>query len=150
MDSANRSVYFSFFNEIGIIEQLGRAMFEARLKGGVTLPHFSVLNHLVRVKDGRTPLELARAFQVPKTSMTNTLAGLELRGLVETRPNAADKRSKLVWLTPAGRSFRDDAIKLLDGEVGQLADQYPPEKIAVLVPALAEIRVILDTMREGK
>jgi hypothetical protein len=40
----------------------------------VTRPHFSVLNHLMRVEDGRTPLELARAFQVPKTTLS-TLAG---------------------------------------------------------------------------
>jgi hypothetical protein len=63
-------LYFRLFNEIGIIEQLSRARFEARLPKGVLVPHFTVLNHLMRVEDGRTPLELARAFQVPKTTLS--------------------------------------------------------------------------------
>jgi DNA-binding MarR family transcriptional regulator len=77
-DRSTRAI-FRLFNEIGIIEQLSRALFEARLPKGVTRPHFSVLNHLMRVADGRTPLELARAFQVPKTTLSHTLAAGEAR-----------------------------------------------------------------------
>jgi hypothetical protein len=69
MRDADLPLYFRLFNEIGIIEQLSRARFEARLPQGAPCPHFSVLNHLMRVEDGRTPLELARAFQVPKTTL---------------------------------------------------------------------------------
>jgi DNA-binding MarR family transcriptional regulator len=141
-------LYFAFFNEIGIIAQLSRAAFEARLPDGVTLPHFSVLNHLIRVADGRTPLELARAFQVPKTSMTNTLAGLETRGLVETRPNPKDRRSKRVWLTDRGRAFRDEAIARMAPDMTALADQIPAQEVADLVPRLAAIRMALDAARE--
>ena len=142
------SLYFAFFNEIGIIAQLSRAAFEARIPDGVTLPHFAVLNHLIRVADGRTPLELARAFQVPKTSMTNTLAGLEARGLVETRPNPKDKRSKRVWLTEEGRRFRDEAIDLLVPTMEALAKRFPPAEIGELVPKLSEIRSYLDASRD--
>ena len=86
-------LYFRLFNEIGILAQLSRALLVARLPDGLVLPHFTVINHLIRVKDGQTPLQLARAFQVPKTSMTHTLAGLEKRGLVEMRTNPEDARS---------------------------------------------------------
>lgn len=141
-------LYFAFFNEIGIIAQLSRAAFEARLPDGVTLPHFAVLNHLIRVADGRTPLELARAFQVPKTSMTNTLAGLEARGFVETRPNPRDKRSKQVWLTEEGRRFRDEAIALLVPTMDAFAQRFPAEELASLVPRLTEIRAFLDAARD--
>lgn len=141
-------LYFAFFNEIGIIAQLSRAAFEARLPDGVTLPHFSVLNHLIRVADGRTPLELARAFQVPKTSMTNTLAGLEARGFVETRPNPKDKRSKRVWLTDEGRRFRDEAISLLVPTMEAFAERFPAGAIDDLVPRLTEIRTFLDAARD--
>jgi len=102
---------FTFFNEIGILAQLSRALFEARLPLGFTVPQFSVLNNLVRVRDGRSPGELARAFQVPKTSMTHSLAVLERHGLVEMRPNARDGRSKYVFITEAGRDFRQAAIE---------------------------------------
>lgn len=142
-------LYFAFFNEIGIIAQLSRAAFEARLPDGLTVPHFSVLNHLIRVSDGRTPLELARAFQVPKTSMTNTLTGLEARGLVEMRPNPADGRSKRVWLTAKGRRFRDDAIATLIPAMEGFAARFSPDDIGALVPRLAEMRAFLDAARDG-
>ncbi|MDP3746695.1 MAG: MarR family winged helix-turn-helix transcriptional regulator [Phenylobacterium sp.] len=148
MDSQGRHLYFALFNEIGIIAQLSRAAFEARLPPGITVPHFSVLNHLVRLGDGRTPLAIARAFQAPKTSMTHTLAGLEARGLIAMRPNPKDKRSKCVWLTEQGRRFRDEAIGRLEPDLAALARQLPPERLADLVPRLAEIRAILDAARD--
>ena len=64
-DPTPEETFFQFFTEAGILAQLSRALFEARLPEGFTLSQFTVLNHLTRVKDGRTPLELARAFQVP-------------------------------------------------------------------------------------
>ena len=140
---------FAVLNEVGIIAQLSRAMFEARLPDGVTVPHFGVLNHLVRVGDGRTPLELARAFQVPKTSMTNTLAGLERRGLVEMRPNPEDGRSKRVWLTEAGRAFREDAIAALAPDLAALDEALGGARVGAMLPELARLREWLDRRRDG-
>lgn len=138
---------FAFFNEIGIIAQLSRAMMEARLPDGVTLPHFTVLNHLVRLGDGRTPLAIATAFQVPKTSMTNTLSGLARRGLVEFRDNPDDGRSKQVWLTESGRAFRDKAIADLEPDLQVLCERVPEAQVMALVTPLAAIRRALDEMR---
>ncbi len=146
---ADTETWFRFFNEVGIVEQLSRALLEARLPPPFIAPHFAVLNHLVRVKDGRTPLELATAFQVPKTTMTHTLAGLERGGLVAMRPNPEDGRSKRVWLTEAGRRFRDEAIAGLAPDVARLSMRLDPERVAALVGPLAEIRRVLDEDREG-
>lgn len=148
MDSRDLPLYFELFNEIGIIEQLSRALFEARLPEGFLVSHFAVLNGLIRVRDGRTPLELARAYQVPKTTMTHTLSGLEKHGLVTLRPNPKDGRSKCVWITPAGRKFRDDAIAGMAPDMARMAAEFPPERLADIVPRLAEIRRFLDADRE--
>lgn len=137
-----------FFNEVGIINQLSRALFEARLPNGVTVQHFSVLNHLVRLGDGRTPLDIARAFQTPKASLTNTLAGLEKRDLIRMEPNPKDGRSKLVYLTDSGRAFRDNAIAELLPGIESFADKLDFAVIAELTPKLAEIRKILDENRK--
>ncbi|MEO0939246.1 MAG: MarR family transcriptional regulator [Pseudomonadota bacterium] len=142
-------LYFQLFNEIGIINQLSRAAAEARFEDGLLITHFSVLNHLIRVRDGQTPLALARAFQVPKTSMTHTLAGLEKRGLIEMRPNPKDGRSKQVWLTEAGRAWRDGAIQGMGQSFMALADAFPAERIADVLPLLTEMRQFLDKAREG-
>ena len=136
MDSKTLAQYFRLFNEIGIIEQLSRALFESKLPPGFLVSHFSVLNHLIRVQDGPTPLRLASAFQVPKTTMTHTLSVLEKHGLVEMRPNPDDGRSKCVWLTPAGREFRDGAIVSMAPEMATMAEHYPPEFIGDIIPGL--------------
>lgn len=141
------ALYFKVFNEIGILAQLSRTLLEARLPNGMLISHFSVLNHLIRVEDGQTPLMLARAFQVPKTTMTHTLAGLETVGLVEMRPNPEDKRSKQVWLTPAGRAFRDDAIAGLAPDIAHLATVVPEETLRTLAPELERLRYLMDANR---
>ena len=148
MDSKTLSLYFRLFNEIGIIDQLSRTAFEARLPDGFLVSHFSVLNHLIRVQDGRTPLELAQAFQVPKTTMTHTLTGLSKAELIEIRPNPADRRSKCIWLTEKGVTFRDQAIASLAPDFEAVAQDFPPERIAKLLPHLTALRELLDAARD--
>jgi len=148
MDKQDLGLYFVFFNEIGIIEQLSRALLEAKLPRGFLISHFSVLNHLVRVKDGQTPLILARAFQVPKTTMTHTLTVLQRHQLIEMRPNPRDKRSKCVFITAAGQQFRDKAIGDIAPDLAAVRAQFPADNMAKLVPALTEVRQFLDDYRD--
>ena len=140
-------LWFALFNEVGIISQLSRTLLERRLPKGLITAHFAVLNHLTRLGDGHTPLAIARAFQVPKTSMTHTLAILENRGLITLAPNPADGRSKLVFLTQAGREVQRGAIEDMAPDIEQLARLYSTEKVAQIVPLLRELRQILDENR---
>jgi DNA-binding MarR family transcriptional regulator len=139
--------YLALIYEVGIINQIGTAFLEARLPSGLLISHFGVVSHLIRVGDGATPFELARAFQVAKTTMTHTLAGLEKHGFVEMRPNPSDKRSKQVWLTPAGQQFRDDALVKLVPLFATLGERFSPAKVAQLLPDLAEFRAVIDQLR---
>jgi DNA-binding MarR family transcriptional regulator len=148
MDKNQTPLYFQFFTEIGILNQLSRAGFEAYLPKGITLAHFSVLNHLVRLGDGQTPLQIAKAFQLPKTTMTHTLSVLEKRGLIVMRPNPDDGRSKAVILTDLGRKFRDDAITSSTPFFASFANRFPPEKLKEVLPLLAEMRGFLDKERD--
>lgn len=140
--------FFTVFNEIGILAQLARTAFEAHLPDGMILPHFTVLNHLIRVKDGQTPQVMARAFQVPKTSLTHTLAVLEERGLIEMRRNPEDARSKCVWLTPAGRAFRNEAIAAISAEFAPIEAQFSKAQVDQILPGLTQLRKILDAARD--
>lgn len=148
MDNNTRSTYFSFFNEIGIISQLSRAVLESRLPDGMLISHFSVLNHLIRVQDGGTPQDISKAFQVPKTSMTHTLSVLEKHNLVQMKPNPKDGRSKQVWITELGHDFRDKAISAMDPDLEQLSGQLAGINFAALNEQLASIRKIMDRARE--
>jgi len=148
MSETALSDYFRLFNEIGIIEQLSRSLFEARLPPGFVLAQFAVLNHLIRVGDGRTPIAIARAFQVPKTSMTHSLAVLEREDMIEFRKNPKDGRSKLVHITKNGRAFRQSAIESLAPDLERIASAVPLEHVARLLLDLEALRKFLDQDRD--
>ncbi len=147
---AEPRMIFALFNGIGIVEQPGRTMFEARLPKEVLVPHFAVAHQLVRVCDGRTPLELATSFQVPKTTLSHTLALLVGRGWIEVLPNPEDLRSKQVWITEDGRRFRDGAIARLAPDVARLAQDPALQGVEDLVARLAEIRKHMDRARDPR
>jgi DNA-binding MarR family transcriptional regulator len=139
-------VLFAFFNEVAIIGQLAGSLFERRLPEGFLVSHFGVLNHLARLGDGKTPLDLARAFQVPKTTMTHTLAGSN-GGAVRFAPNPKDGRSKCVMLTDAGRAFRDEAIARLGPDLQAIA-RHPARPRRRGPAASGEMRGWLDRERD--
>jgi DNA-binding MarR family transcriptional regulator len=139
---------FTLFNEIGIIEQLARRRLEGVLPDGLKISHFGVLNHFARLGGERAPTELARAFQVTKAAMTNTLARLEARGLVEIGPDPKDGRAKRVALTNKGRRLRDRAIKALGPELAEIEAHIPVRDFARALPFLQRLRAYLDEARE--
>jgi len=55
--------------------------------------------------------ELGRALNIERANIVNLLAELEDRGLVTRRTTQADRRSRVLHLTPAGRKL---TLKLLD------------------------------------
>lgn len=138
---------FALLNEIGIIEQLARNRFERLQADGLRLPHFAVLNHLVRLGDGRGPAQIARAFQLTKATMTNTLQRLEARGLVRIEADAADGRAKRVFLTQTGRTRRDAAVAGAALDLAPLAAAMGTTPEALL-PGLRALRSGLDRARD--
>ena len=108
-----------------------------------------MLNHLVRLGDGRTPVQIANALQVTKATMTHTVTVLTRHGFVEVVPNPDDGRSKLVRLTEAGRAFRDDAIARLAPALGFVADSLSVEEIGAVLPVLEKVRKLLDAERDN-
>ena len=139
---------FRFFNEIGIINQLSSRQLESRLPKGLLISHFGVINHLMRLGDGRTPLQIATAHQVPKTTMTHTLAGLKAAGLIDVVPNPKDARSKCVMLTEAGRQFHSEAIAAIAPDFMQLLSEIPAQDLADALPLLERVRAYMDRARD--
>ncbi len=138
---------FRFFNEIGIVEQLSRNRLERVLPCDLTMSQFIVLNHFVRLGDRRSPHELARAMQVSKPTMTNTVQKLEAKGLVSVIQDPQDGRGKIVAITPAGRSARDQAIRNITPELLALASDLGPGLFETVLPHLEILRRKLDADR---
>ena len=141
-------VIFETLNEIGIINQLASTKFRNVLPDGMEVSHFSVLNHLVRLGDDRTLASIARAFQVTKPSMTNTIQRLEARGLVRVTPDPVDGRAKRVFLTQAGRTMREEAIARLGPAIDELAAELGADDFKAALPFLKRLRAYLDAERD--
>jgi DNA-binding MarR family transcriptional regulator len=139
---------FSFFNEIGIIEQLSRNIFERTLPDGLKVSHFSVLNNLARLGDGKSPSSLANAFQVTKPAMTNTLSRLESRGLVMVKADPKDARAKQVFLTTKGSATRDKCLTALAPLLQEIEGEFSKTDFKKALPLLQDIRAYLDTARD--
>lgn len=142
-------VAFRLLNEIGIIAQLSRTMFERLMPAGLTLPQFTVLNHFARLRGEKSPADLARAFQVTRGTMTSTLQKLEEKGFVALAPDPADGRGKRVRLTPEGLAARNTAVAALGPRTEELESTLGAPGFEAAMPFLVELRGYLDRARDG-
>ncbi len=138
---------FGFFTEIGIINQLSTAMLAKSLPDGVHPSHFSILNHLVRMGDGKPPVRIASAMQVTKNTMTHSLKVLKDRGYITVEPDPKDGRGKLVYLTDAGRVFRENAILNVSQVFGHFIGPNQLDIMRRIGGDLQEMRRHLDENR---
>ena len=134
----------SLFGELFMADQLARNRVSKALPKGMELSHFSVLNHLARLNEERTPAQLARAFHVTRGAMTNTLTKLEWAGHVHIRPDWDDARQKFVAISPAGRAARDAAVAAMIPMIADVVQSLGPDKVRAVLPILREMRVKLE------
>jgi DNA-binding MarR family transcriptional regulator len=65
--------------------------------------------------DGTRITDLAARAQMTQQSMSELVAGLEVRGYVERAPDPADRRARIVCLTPRGRAMLRAALPIIGG-----------------------------------
>ena len=94
----------------------------ARLNGllrpwQLTFPRYEALMLLFYSRNGALPLgKMSDRLQVHRTSITNTIDGLERLGYVERSPHERDRRTTLATLTTRGREVAAAATRLLNAE----------------------------------
>lgn len=134
----------ALFGELFMADQLARNRISKVLPKGMELSHFSVLNHLARVNDERTPAQLARAFHVTRGAMTNTLARLEWAGHIHIRPDWDDARRKFVAISPSGRAARDAAVQAVAPLIAEVVQALGADRVRAVLPVLREMRTRLE------
>jgi DNA-binding MarR family transcriptional regulator len=139
---------FAVLNEIGICAQLSANAFERAMPAGMTLAQFVVLNHFVRLGGEKRAGDLARAFQVTKSTMSSTLARLEAKGLVRRAADGADARAARVSITPAGAKMRERCVAALAPQLDALRARLGGELFESLLPSLRRLRADLDAARD--
>ena len=142
-------IAFTFFNQIGIIDQRASTLFARSLPKGMTIAQFGVLNHFVRLDIvEKSPTELARTFQVTRGTMTSTLGRMHRAELIAIRPDHRDGRGKLVGLTEKGREMRHSCVKSIEFLAPMLDDIVPPQDLNRVMPLLSRILARLESMAQ--
>lgn len=144
MADKSEDIAVTLFGELFMADQLARNRISKVLPKGMELSHFSVLNHLARLNEERTPAQLARSFHVTRGAMTNTLAKLEWAGHVHIRPDWDDARRKFVGLSPSGRAARDAAVQAVAPVISDLVRDLGADRVRAVLPVLRELRTRLE------
>ncbi|MFK7878810.1 MarR family winged helix-turn-helix transcriptional regulator [Roseobacter sp.] len=144
MNEDRNALAIALFSEVLAADQMVRARLTRVLPKGMEISHFSVLNHLARNMDERTPAQLADTFHVTRGAMTNTLSKLEWAGYVHIRPDWDDARRKMVAISPAGRQARDQAVGSIAPVINQVVAKMGDDKARAALPILREIRIQLS------
>jgi DNA-binding MarR family transcriptional regulator len=131
------------FDEIRYIEHLVRTAISSKLPVGLTYPQFEVMNLLSRRGDGITPLEIARALQMTKSGLTNTLQRLCARKLVRVEICEADGRRKRIWFTAEGRAAYAQAMAAIRPKMESLRDGFTQKEFQDVLPFLKALRAWL-------
>lgn len=87
---------------------------------GLTPPQFDIVATLGRTP-GMTFRRLGELTLITKGTLTGVVDRLETRGVVERVPSAADRRSTLVRLTPAGEALFERVFPL---HIGYLRERF--------------------------
>jgi DNA-binding MarR family transcriptional regulator len=134
----------ALFGELFMADQLARNRISKVLPKGMELSHFSVLNHLARINDERTPAQLAKSFHVTRGAMTNTLTKLEWAGHVHIRPDWEDARQKFVAISPSGRAAREAALAGVVPLIAEVVQAIGADRVRALLPVLRELQIKLE------
>ena len=143
-EPTSHSLAVTFFSEILTVEQLLRNRLSRVLPKGMEISHFSVLNHLSRAGDERTPAQLAKNFHVTRGAMTNTLNKLEWAGYIHVRPDWDDARRKQIAISPAGQRACEAANSAIMPIVSEVLDGLEEEKFRATLPVLRDLRIKLE------
>lgn len=135
----------ALFSEIFMADQLARARLAKALPKGMELSHFSVLQHLSRTGDERTPAQLAKAFHITRGAMTNTISKLEWAGYVHIRPDWEDARRKFVAISPSGIKARDAALAAIEPILTDAVRNIGADKVRDVLPVVRELRLRFES-----
>jgi DNA-binding MarR family transcriptional regulator len=107
----------------------------------LTFPRYEALMLLYYSRRGALPLgKMGERLQVHRTSVTNTIDGLERLGYVERMPHPDDRRATLAAITARGRQVAEEATRVLNAKLFGTAPLSEAD-VRSLTEILAQVRV---------
>ncbi len=117
---------------------LGNEMATRLAEVGITPRHYCVLTNAAGEQD-LTQIRLAERSMLDKTTMVVTLDELERRGLVVRRPSKADRRVKLIGVTPEGRLAISRAQEIVEQMQRDILEALPEDRRDAFAEALSDL-----------
>jgi DNA-binding MarR family transcriptional regulator len=116
---------------------LATQMSAAMAEIGLTPRGYCVLFHALEAQ--RTQIELAEIADLDKTTMVVTLDDLEKAGLAERQPSSADRRARIIAVTPAGQRAVAEGTKIADRVHRDVLEALPAAQREVFTGALTQL-----------
>lgn len=122
-----------------IHDRLEKQANNAMRENGLTMMQVSVLMTLQETEGKLLSMkELERCFGIAQSTVAGIVSRLEQKGFVEANGDAADKRVKLVHITPAGENCCAEAVVYKDLAEQKLLKGFSEEEKEVLGKLLAK------------
>ncbi len=123
--------------------------FEGRARElSLTLPQCRALVRL-EGSEGASQARLAELSDMDPMMMVRTLDHLEERGLVERRPDAADRRARCLHLTAKGRHALDDIWRLAESTRAEVFAGVSVEEREAFLDVLERIHGNVIALKDG-
>ncbi len=136
-----------------MIVPLGRALTAAELPvlraHSLTMWGYVVLLALAG-EPVRTQNALAEAIGADKTRIIGVLDDLQERGLIERRPDPADRRARLLSITPEGQRVRDSAQAGIQDQENRLLARVPAGDRAAFLRVLQALHALPENEIAGR
>jgi DNA-binding MarR family transcriptional regulator len=119
-------------------QRIARSFAGALQPLGLRPPHFGVLR-LIDGNPGSSQRDLVERSMIDASSMVALLDELEAGGLAERRPHPADRRKRLVYLTPRGRKTLQRAQAVAVETATQMFSPLSGDELATLTELLRKL-----------
>lgn len=116
---------------------------------GMTRAQWAVLLKLER-HEGAQQSELADFLEIQPITLTRLVDRLCDNGLIERRPDPADRRAKLLYLTPAARPLLAQISKQVEEVAEEMLAGIEPQAIDTMLSELGIARENLKQAIAGK
>lgn len=105
----------------------------------ITPDQFRVLNHLWQ-QDGLQQTELALCTNRNRANVTRIIDILEREGIVERRDDSTDRRVFRIYLTPKGKSIKEETAKCAAQSIKDSLKGVSKEEIDICTKVLLKIK----------
>lgn len=138
-------LYAGLFKEIAIVRDNLTTLMNRHLPEELPRAQYELLNHLITTTNtNESPAEIARAFHVSKSAMTQLINRMKKKQVIEIKPTLLDSRKTIVSITNKGRTLHRKAFNQLIIGLKPLLDTLSDKELKMTLPLLHKLRLRLE------